>query len=97
MYVLQQTVTSFLQSLIRTGNTHLISLPKSLLDIVESVSPSLNIYDKTIYFCLPYNENQTENQLVPFLFRVSYFSHIFAPACHSIDKHHLSTYQHNLQ
>jgi len=55
-----------MESLIGIDNKHLISLPKSfrhggLLDIVKSVSLSLNIYDKTIYFCLPYNQNQTEN------------------------------------
>jgi len=87
----------FWNSKIRTDNIHLIGLPKSfreggLLDIVESVALSLNIYDKTIHFCLPYNQNQTENQLVLFLSRDSYFSHIFASACHSIDKHYLSTY-----
>jgi hypothetical protein len=86
MYVLQQTVTSLLESLIRAYNTHLISLPKSfrdggLFDIVESVSLSLIIYEKK-YFCLPYNQNQTENELVPFLFRDLYFTHIFASAYH---------------
>jgi len=101
MYVLQQTVTSLLESLIRTDYTNLISPTKSfkddvLLDIVESVSLSLNINDITIYFCLRYNQNQTENQLVPSLSRDSYFSNIFASACHSIDKHCVSTYEHSM-